>query len=192
MKLPAAAQARFQKLVGMFGSAHEGERANAFSLASTILTKHGLRWEEVLGGTVEKAPSAPSGTSKRAFNDGYKQGYQRGVADSKATNESQRAEQRRVDHNTGYQRGFADGKEQGLTEGYQSGLNFAQKTAHTGVQDSLHGSDFHETVSRCLQHARLLSEWEVGFLANIATFDSLSDKQTAVLDRIVRKLSGIA
>ena|SRR5438552_2098211 len=39
---------RFLKLVGMLGSAHEGERANAAALATRMLRDAGMNWHEFL------------------------------------------------------------------------------------------------------------------------------------------------
>jgi len=42
--LPAAALVRLARLCGMFGSEHDGERANAARLADQLLRSHGLTW----------------------------------------------------------------------------------------------------------------------------------------------------
>ena len=40
---------RLAKLCGMFGSSHEGERANAAAAASRLIKENGLTWQIVLG-----------------------------------------------------------------------------------------------------------------------------------------------
>jgi hypothetical protein len=40
--------ARLAQLCGMFGSAHEGERANAAALADRLVRQLGLQWGDVL------------------------------------------------------------------------------------------------------------------------------------------------
>jgi hypothetical protein len=53
-------RAHLAKLCGMFGSAHEAERASAAALADRFIRDKGSTWEQVIG-----APSAaPSTTSQ--------------------------------------------------------------------------------------------------------------------------------
>lgn len=49
MTVPFSVAVRLAKLLGMLGSAHEGERAAAASLANKALTEAGLTWPIVLG-----------------------------------------------------------------------------------------------------------------------------------------------
>jgi flavin-binding protein dodecin len=47
---------RLRKIVGMFGSSHEGERAAAMNLASALLKQHNLTWADVIA--IQGAPQS--------------------------------------------------------------------------------------------------------------------------------------
>jgi hypothetical protein len=47
--------------------------------------------------------------------------------------------------------------------------------------------DIDRRISFCLANAEACTEWEQGFLRNIAGREGISEKQEAVLDRIYRK-----
>jgi hypothetical protein len=49
---------RFLKLVGLFGSEHDGERANAAGLATKMLREAGLTWEEFFDRLTAPAPTS--------------------------------------------------------------------------------------------------------------------------------------
>ena len=53
MALPPRDARKLAKLCGMFGSAHDGERANAAAAADKLLRSHGMTWPIILG--VERA-----------------------------------------------------------------------------------------------------------------------------------------
>jgi len=46
--IPAKVAERLAQLCGMFGSAHEGERANAAALADRLVRQSGLTWHDVI------------------------------------------------------------------------------------------------------------------------------------------------
>ena len=48
-RLSAADRTKLAKILGMLGSAHEGERAAAAALASKMLADAGLTWFDLLG-----------------------------------------------------------------------------------------------------------------------------------------------
>lgn len=50
--------------------------------------------------------------------------------------------------------------------------------------------EWRELVDLCLSYRELLSEWEIDFLENLRSFKRISDKQTAVLERLVAKCGG--
>jgi hypothetical protein len=45
--LPPEKMARLVKLLGMLGSAYEGERANAAALIDRMIREHGLTWQQI-------------------------------------------------------------------------------------------------------------------------------------------------
>jgi hypothetical protein len=47
--LSATDKAKLAKILGMLGSAYEGERANAAKLASKLLREAGMTWADLLG-----------------------------------------------------------------------------------------------------------------------------------------------
>jgi hypothetical protein len=47
-KLPQGIKQRLAKVCGMLGSAHAGERAAAAKMATDILRKAGMRWEDIV------------------------------------------------------------------------------------------------------------------------------------------------
>ena len=51
MTLPPADRALLIKLLGMLGSDHAGERANAGKLASALLARHKTTWSQLLDAT---------------------------------------------------------------------------------------------------------------------------------------------
>lgn len=61
--LSGADRERLVKLCGMFGSAHDGERAAAGLLASRLLREKGLRWDDVIGSTPAPLPPPPRPSS---------------------------------------------------------------------------------------------------------------------------------
>jgi hypothetical protein len=53
---------KLTKVLGMLGSAHDGERASAAQRASEILKELGLTWDEVVApGKLPVSPERPSG-----------------------------------------------------------------------------------------------------------------------------------
>jgi hypothetical protein len=48
MLLPAERRTRLIKLLGMLGSAHDGERANAGRMAHELVMQAGLTWETIV------------------------------------------------------------------------------------------------------------------------------------------------
>lgn len=63
---------RLVALMGMFGSAHAGERANAASLADRMVRARGLTWNEVVAGQAVqpwRPPPPPSHTPAGASAD---------------------------------------------------------------------------------------------------------------------------
>jgi hypothetical protein len=50
---------RLTKLLGMLGSAHDGERAVATRKAHELIRRHGLTWSEVLNATTTSSSYAP-------------------------------------------------------------------------------------------------------------------------------------
>jgi hypothetical protein len=69
---------RLIQLLGMMGSAHDGECLNAARLAQRLIGAEELTWEEVLSGT------GNSGGGAISFNRGYQEGYRRGLAEGHA------------------------------------------------------------------------------------------------------------
>ncbi len=66
--LSSTERERLVKLLGMLGSAHDGERASAGLLASRLLRDRGLTWDQVVGNASPvaprlQAPSWPAATS---------------------------------------------------------------------------------------------------------------------------------
>lgn len=63
---------KFLKLIGMLGSDHEGERANAAALATKMLRDHGMTWPEFLATISAPAPveplTRPGGAYYQAYN----------------------------------------------------------------------------------------------------------------------------
>ena len=56
MSLPPAFAARLTKLLGMIGSAHDGEALNAARLADKLVREAGLTWANVIG-TANASPA---------------------------------------------------------------------------------------------------------------------------------------
>ena len=57
MALPAKDRARLVALLGMLGSEHDGERANAAKLAATFVRTRGLTWDALIStGAVAPQP----------------------------------------------------------------------------------------------------------------------------------------
>jgi hypothetical protein len=56
MTLPPEDLVLLIKLLGMLGSDHAGERANAGKLASTLLARHKTTWSQLLNGTGSAQP----------------------------------------------------------------------------------------------------------------------------------------
>jgi hypothetical protein len=53
---------KFIKIIGLFGSAHEGERANAAALATKMLRDADLNWEEFFELITAPPPTPTAGT----------------------------------------------------------------------------------------------------------------------------------
>lgn len=49
-------RARLVKLLGMMGSAHDGERASAAALANRLVRDAGLQWDDVIAAVGESTP----------------------------------------------------------------------------------------------------------------------------------------
>lgn len=71
---------RLIQLLGMLGSAHDGERLNAARLAQRTLGEMGLTWEEFCGGGNGERGDSKSYMS--GYNDGYRQGYDKARRES--------------------------------------------------------------------------------------------------------------
>ena len=54
--LPPERRVRLTKLLGLLGSDHVGERANAGAMADKLLREAGLTWESLLNGAAERKP----------------------------------------------------------------------------------------------------------------------------------------
>lgn len=66
------------KLLGMIGSAHDGEVLNAAKLAQRVLGQEGMTWEELLNGVKS---NNNNNDYQIGYSTGYKTGYERGVTD---------------------------------------------------------------------------------------------------------------
>lgn len=66
------------KLLGMIGSAHDGEVLNAAKLAQRVLGAEGITWEELLNGVKS---NNNNNDYQIGYSTGYKTGYERGVTD---------------------------------------------------------------------------------------------------------------
>jgi hypothetical protein len=65
-QLPPERRTRLARLLGMLGSNHAGEVANAGTMADKLVREAGLTWELVLGGITEQDPPPahdPRGTT---------------------------------------------------------------------------------------------------------------------------------
>lgn len=64
--LPPDKRTRLIKLLGMLGSAYEGERANAASMIDRIMKEYKLTWTDVLGTATaaQQQPSPPAGAGE--------------------------------------------------------------------------------------------------------------------------------
>ena len=54
--LPPERRVRLTKLLGLLGSDHVGERANAGAMADKLIREAGLTWESLLNGAAERKP----------------------------------------------------------------------------------------------------------------------------------------
>lgn len=71
------------KLLGMIGSAHDGEVLNAAKLAQRVLGAEGITWEELLNGASNNN-FANTDHYQLGYATGYRTGYSRGVTDGVA------------------------------------------------------------------------------------------------------------
>lgn len=70
---------RVIQLLGMIGSAHDGEVLNAARLAQRELGRLGLSWEEFVAGNGGTAPA-----NSRTYDTGYSDGFRDGLAKGRA------------------------------------------------------------------------------------------------------------
>jgi hypothetical protein len=77
------------KLLGMLGSAHDGEVLNAAKAAQRLLGAEGLTWEEAFASNNNNGAGANAGAEQ--YNTGYQTGYRSGYARGLEEGRSHRA-----------------------------------------------------------------------------------------------------
>lgn len=76
---------RLIQILGMMGSAHDGEVLNAARLAQRLIGSEALTWEEVL----KNIKPEPANASPASYSAGYASGYAKGLKDGYASAQSQ-------------------------------------------------------------------------------------------------------
>ena len=105
-----AKRTRLIQLLGMMGSAHDGEILNAARLAQRFIGGEGLTWEEVL---TQKSAGGNSGRVEGdRYRDGYSDGYHKGLAEGRA----QGSTVKKVVTWTGWSRFVMDRHEKNLSD----------------------------------------------------------------------------
>lgn len=88
-------RARLAKLLGMLGSAHDGERDNAARMAHDMVREAGGTWESVLRANAGELSEAQRFTKEdlayaydRGYREGRNDGVQQGMAEERANHTS--------------------------------------------------------------------------------------------------------
>ena len=78
---------RLIQLLGMMGSAHDGECLNAARMAQRHVAGLGATWEEVLNRTDSKGTFSED-TVREAYSSGHQAGYAKGLEEGRSTRPS--------------------------------------------------------------------------------------------------------
>ena len=69
MALPESDRVRLVRLLGMLGSVHAGEVANAGALADQLVRRHGLTWEQVISANGQQERQQHASPPCRTWRD---------------------------------------------------------------------------------------------------------------------------
>lgn len=159
---------RLIQLLGMLGSAHDGEVLNAGRLAQRFISDHKLTWEEI----VNSSATTQTGAANRAAREeGRQEGYRQGLEEGKQFT----AEDRRNE----YVRGFHDG------------VNSIEEPPpdDTSAPEALDYAAFSELMNEHYHHR--LTNWENEFFQNFSenAWTFATPKQAAIFVRVAQKLN---
>lgn len=206
---------RLIKLLGMTGSAHEGEAANAVRLANKLLRDLKLTWAEALG-------EARTVNGKDRYVEGYNEGAHNGYNNGfRVGSEHGKAEGYRNGERAGYTKGHTEGKAKGyqqaqlegmktpravqaLREAHQEGFTKGlvqgrSETPNAPAASARPGQahpqgppqDWVKLCTRILErNSPRTSQWERNFLNDYVArqWNRPSPKQRAIIEGLARKL----
>lgn len=161
--LPEKQRTRLIQLLGMLGSAFDGEVVNAARLAAQLLTNYKLSWAELIGpgyastnGDLNRAGGGPE-----QWRAGFEAGLQKAAQMQKAALAAE------------YSNGFADGVKNARAMGVRPDSSWKDWARHRADSD-------HEW----------LSDWEVKFFGSFADgrYAVPSQKQRAIFERVAERL----
>jgi hypothetical protein len=84
MPLPEKDRNRLIALLGMLGSHHDGEVANAGRMASRLIVTHKLTWADVLNGTALNSNGYSQDDIVASYSAGLQEGMKQGMNQAKA------------------------------------------------------------------------------------------------------------
>lgn len=197
MALPAKTRDRLQKLLGMTGSAHDGEALNALRLATTLMQQNGMTWAEVLAGAPAAARRPTAADAAAIRRDAYERGVQMGRLNLQQACE----ESYRLGYTNGEKIGSKRGEQLGYDRGVKEGLEHArQMQAQAPVQAVPAGArrqsspewapfqNWREMAEYAQVHLPNKDKFEQSFLPNVLNFSTISDKQRRSLHAILAKM----
>lgn len=172
--------ARLPKILGMLGSAHDGEILNAAKQARTLLTRSGMTWEDLF-----------KGTGRGDIDAAFDRGYRRGMVDGAKAMKDQANRRRAYEENKPEPK--PEPKAPGSTRQWPPDddiwNSYLPKETIVGYDEQIDQLDALWAIE-----ARL-SDWEHGFVQSIAEQliekGSLTDRQCdKVTDVYERKVTG--
>jgi len=156
--IPAKLRVRLIKVLGMLGSTHDGERANAAAAATKLLMELRLTWDELLS---DDAPYPPSETREQ-------HSYRAALAEA-----------RRAGYEAGYEAGYQAGHRRA-----QQDADAASSTH----QDWAPFHNWRDAHAAAVTHGHYLSDWERSFVTNLFKYRKLTTKQADKLHQVLDKL----
>jgi hypothetical protein len=173
---------RLAKLLGMTGSAHEGEVVNAARKAGKLLAGLGITWEQALTGQALTGTTGDGagGPDSPAWQSGYVVGYQDARQDALDFAHAELRDKTRDALRTARQ----EARQEGYQDGYLQGLQDGQAAPRTRI------ASWRACANAMLERSNALTPWEIEFCQGFLDrkWHRPSERMRTVFGRIAEKL----